>query len=435
MTLNATSESSGLKSHIRKRRDTYIELLRELLATSADGEEALQGAIAGRFRRLGCEVESIKSEPNRFVLDSDFAPPTDLPEADRVSVVAVQPGAGDGRSLLIFAHPDSEPVTDTSHWQHDPFAGAVDNDRMYGWGIADDLSGVVAMICALDAIQTAGLELSGPVICASTVSKRRAQGIYAVLERGYHTDAAVYLHPAESGAGLSDIKSRASGILRFRITVSGQLPDTAEPTHTPFSHLSVNPIDKAWLVYQAITELDQRRAQRVRHPAYAGIGRSTNLHITHIEAGEAARPGRVSPSAIMTGSLAFPPSEDLSDVQREVEAAVRGACDSDSWLSERPAQLDWLQGICGVEVSEDSPIYQTVADAIETVTGITPQVQSLHAASEIRTPILYSGIPTVGFGPLSGDNVQSGGTDEWVSVDDFINMIEVVATAAAAWCG
>ena len=435
MTLDATSKTNRLRSHIRARGESYVEALRELLATSADGEEALQRAIAGRFERLGCEVESISSEPNRFVLESDFTPPSDAPEADRVSVVAVQPGAGDGRSLLVFAHPDSEPVTDASQWRHDPFAGTVDNGRMYGWGIADDLSGVVAMICALDAIQSAGLELSGQVICASAVSKRRAQGIYAVLERGYHSDAAVYLHPAESGYGLSDIKSRASGLLRFRITVSGQLPDTGEPTHTPFSHLSINPIDKAWLVYHAITELDQRRAQRVHHPAYEGIGRSTNLHITHIEAGEAARPGRVSPTAIMTGSLAFPPNEDVTDVQREVEAALRGACDRDPWLSERPAQLDWLQGISGVEISETSPIYQTVADAIASATGITPQVQSLHAASEIRTPILYSGIPTVGFGPLSGDNVQSGGTDEWVSVDDFINMIEVVANVAAAWCG
>ena len=434
MTLNTPSKTCGLNAVIQTKRDAYIEVLRELLAASADGEEALQLAIAGRFSRLGCEVESIKSAPNRFVLDSDFAPPADLPEADRVSVVAAQQGAGDGRSLLIFAHPDSEPVTDTSQWRHDPFAGAIENDRMHGWGIADDLSGVVAMICALDAIQSAGLELSGKVICASTVSKRRAQGIYAVLERGYHADAAIYLHPAESGAGLSDIKSRASGILRFRISVRGQLPETGEPTHTPFSHLSINPIDKAWLVYHAITALDQRRAERVHHPAYEEIGRSTNLHITHIEAGDAARPGRVSATAVMTGSLAFPPNEAVTEVQHEVEAAVEAACQRDPWLSEHPAQLDWLQGVSGVEVSEDSPIYQTVAEAIENVTGITPQVQSLHAGSEIRTPILYSGIPTVGFGPLSGDNVQSGGTDEWVSVDDFINMIEVVANVAAAWC-
>lgn len=434
MTTNASSNAGDLVANIQTKRQQYIDLLRELLAKSAEGEEALQQEIAQHFARLGCQVESIASEPNRFVLESDFAPPEPVPEAERISVVAVHAGAGKGRSLLVFGHPEGEPVGDTDAWRHDPFAGEIEDGRMYGWAIADDLSGVVAMICAQDAIRSAGIELSGRAIYASTVSKRRAQGIYAVLEKGYQADAAVYLHPAESGFGLSDIKSRASGILRFRITVTGQLPDTGEPTHTPFSHLGVNPIDKAWVIYHAISELDEQRAQSVHHPAYEEIGRSTNLHITHIESGSDARPGRIPTTAVMTGALAFPPNEELVAVQRELEAAVQRASEGDPWLKDHPAQLDWLQGIAGVEIPEDSPIYQTVAAAIRAVTDITPQVQSLHAASEIRTPILYSGIPTLGFGPLSGGNTQSGGTDEWVSVDDFINMVTVVAKTVVDWC-
>ncbi len=434
MTTDAPPNDSNLNSLIQSKREHYVDVLRELLSKSAEGEEVLQDEIARHFMRLGCQVEAISSRPNRFSLASDFAQPGDVPEADRVSVVAVQPGAGDGRSLFIFAHPEGEPVADTEAWQHDPFAGTVENGRMYGWAIADDLSGVVAMICAHDAIRSAGLELSGQVTYASTVSKRRAQGIYAVLEKGYHADAALYLHPAESGEGLGDIKSRASGLLRFRITVCGRLPDTSEPTHTPFSHLSINPIDKAWIVYHAITALDEQRALRIHHPAYGEIGRSTNLHITHIEAGDANRAGRVSATAIMTGAIAFPPNEALADVQRELEATLRQVSDSDPWLKQHPAQLDWLQGISGVEISEESPIYQTVAAAIHDVTGIAPKVQSLHAASEIRTPILFSGIPTLGFGPLSGGNTQSGGTDEWVSVDDFINVVEVLAKVIVDWC-
>ena len=434
MEARAHTSNGNLNSLIQSKREQYVGILRELLSKSAEGEEALQHEIAAYFERLGCQVETIASEPNRFALASDFAPPADVPEAERMSVVAVQDGASDGRSLLLFGHPEGEPVKDTHTWKHDPFAGTIEDGRMYGWAIADDLSGVVAMICAQDAIRSAGLSLSGQVIYASTVSKRRAQGIYAVLEKGYGADAAVYLHPAESGFGLSDIKSRASGILRFRITVTGQLPDTGEPTHTPFSHLGVNPIDKAWVIYHAITALDERRARSVHHPAYEDIGRSTNLHITHIESGSDARPGRIPTSAVMTGALAFPPTEDLTAVQRELEAAVQQASRSDPWLKDHPAQLDWLQGISGVEIPEDSQIFCAVSTAIQDVTGITPNVQSLHAASEIRTPNLYSGIPTIGFGPLSGGNTQSGGADEWVSVDDFINMVAVVASVIVDWC-
>ena len=434
MTADATLNKDDLSTLIQAKREQYIDLLRELLAESAGTEQALQFEIAQQFVRLGCRVESISSAPNHFVLDSDFAPAGDPPEPERVSVVAVQPGAGAGRSLLLFAHPDSEPVTDTSQWQHEPFAGEIDDGRMYGWGVADDLSGVVAMICALDAIQSAGLKLSGRVICASAVSKRRGQGIYAVLERGYHCDASIYLHPAESGAGLRDIKARSSGYMQFRITVRGQAPETSEPTHTPFYHLAINPIDKAWLIYHALSELAEVRAGRVHHPAYDEIGRSTNLHVSHIQAGDAARPGRIASTAVMTGAISFPPNEELTDVRRELEAAVRKASENDPWLQEHPAQIVWLQGTSGVEVPEESAIYQTVASVIHEVTGAVPKVQSLHAGSEIRAPNLFKGIPTLGFGPLSGNNVQSGGRDEWVSVDDFVNMVEVVAKVIIAWC-
>ena len=434
MTTDDAAKNSHLSSLIQSHRQRYIEMLRALLVKSAEGEEALQRDIAARFASLGCQVESIASAPNRFALEADFAPPAATREAERTSVAAVRPGTGGGRDLLVFAHPDGEPVAGADQWRHHPFAGSVDQGRMYGWAIADDLSGVVAMLCAQDALETAGMALSGQVVYASAVSKRRAQGIYAVLEKGYRADAGVYLHPAESGAGLADIKSRAAGLLRFRITVPGKLPDTSEPTHTPFAHLAVSAIDKAWLVCRALADLDERRAQRVCHPAYDEIGRSTNLHITHIAAGDESRPGRMPESAVMHGALTFPPGESLADIQREVEGALLQASEADPWLSDQPAQLEWLQGIGAVEIPEASAIYQTVAGAIRAVKANDPQTQSLHAASEIRTPFFYSDIPTIGFGPLSGGNTQSGGTDEWVSVDDFINMVEVVARTIVDWC-
>ena len=137
----------------------------------------------------------------------------------------------------------------------------------------------------------------------------------------------------------------------------------------------------------------------------------------------------------MAGSVTFPPDEDIAEVQREVEAAVQRVSDADAWLRGNPARLEWLQGTSGVEVAEDSDIFQVVAGAIERVKGMAPSVQSLHAGSEIRAPNHFKGIPALGFGPLSGDNTQSGGTDEWVSADDFINMVEVVANIMVDWCG
>lgn len=91
------------------------------MSKSVEGEEAGQHEIAVHFRRLGRQVEIIASIANRLSLAGDFAVPADVPEAEQVSVVAVQAGVSDGRSLFVFAHPEGEPMADTELWQHDPF--------------------------------------------------------------------------------------------------------------------------------------------------------------------------------------------------------------------------------------------------------------------------------------------------------------------------
>src|SRR5205085_6904710 len=138
--------------------------------------------------------------------DYEYLAPASRDPAQHLAVVGQWLGQGKGRNLLFFAHPDGEPVAGTEQWQHDPFRGDIDQGRLYGWGVADDLLGVATMTCALDAVLAAGLAPLGSVSLASTPSKRRAQGIVAVLDRHYPADGVVYLHPAESGAGLDEIK-------------------------------------------------------------------------------------------------------------------------------------------------------------------------------------------------------------------------------------
>jgi acetylornithine deacetylase len=292
------------------------------------------------------------------------------------------------------------------------------------------------MLSGIEALLAAGHKLLGTVILASAPSKRQAQGIIAVLDEGYVADAAIYLHPAESGAGLRDIKATTSGILCFRITVPGALPDTDEPTHTPFYHLAVNPIDKAWLVYQSLQMLANRRAKEIYHPSLGmAVGRSTNLHIAYIKCGDEQQLSRVSPEAVLAGSVTFPPNEKMIDVQTQIAQAVETAANNDAWLKAHPPKLEWIMGTSGVEVPTDSPLYQTVSQSIQAVTGIEPASHSLHSASDIRNPLLHKGIPTVGFGSLAGNFTQAGNHDEWVDVEDYISMIKVVGSVILNWCG
>jgi acetylornithine deacetylase len=242
--------------------------LRALIAAGREGEDACQVLFADRLRALGWAVDVVPYRPEDIPMVAEFAGTAAIDTGERRSVIARRRGTGGGRSIIFFAHPDGEPHA-TGNWRHDPFAGTMTEGRLYGWGVADDLAGVAAMADAAALLHESGKTLSGDIVLASTPSKRHARGVSALLHGGLSADACVYLHPAESGLGMREIKALASGQLAFRIEVPGRLPDTTEPGHTTFAHLAVNPIDKAaprwhgWMLNAARASTIRRWTRRL----------------------------------------------------------------------------------------------------------------------------------------------------------------------------
>lgn len=411
-----------------------LDLLGALISAQSHGESEVQSVIAQRLQNAGCTVNEHTYDPADVPVKGEFALDAACTAGERRAVVGSLPGDAGLPSLLIFAHPDAEHISDTSRWHHDPFAGEVAEGRLYGWGVADDLAGCAA---ALMAIERAALSETpmGDVVFASTPSKRYARGVAALLHNGLAADAALYLHPAESGAGMREIKATASGHLEFRIEVSGRPPDTTEPGHTAFSHLADNPIDKALLVYSALMKLSDDRAARIRHPLIEGIvGRATNLHISQIQCGDMQRMSRIQTNCVLGCAVSFPPAEHPDAIKIEITKVVEEASAKDTWLKDHPPVITWVTAVTGGEVSANHPLYQTTAKAVFDTLGTAPYVNPMHTSSDIRNPIVEAGIPCVGLGCLGGDLTQNGRHDEWIDIADFHRMVEVTSTIVNEWC-
>lgn len=415
--------------------DAAVDLLRDLVTAQRGGEEAVQAVISRRLEAAGCEVAVRDYDPANVPVKGEFALDTARNPEPRSAVVGTLPGDPALPSLLMFAHPDGEPVGDTSSWRRDPFAGEIDGDRFYGWGVADDLAGCAAAVLAIEKAAAANMSM-GRAVFASTPSKRYARGVAALLHGGLTADASLYLHPAESGVGMREIKAVASGQLEFRIEVAGRAPDTTEPGHTAFSHMAQNPIDKALVLRTALMALAADRASRIRHPLIeADVGRATNIHISRIACGEMRRLSRIEDSCTLGGAISFPPGETLDEVKAEIAGAVDRAASADPWLRDHPPKITWVTGVTGAEVPADHPLYRTTAAAVTRVTGDTPHVNPMHTSSDIRNPMVEAGIPCVGLGCLGGDLSQNDGHDEWIDVADFLRMVDVTAAIVADWCG
>jgi len=421
-------------SEVSPTETRAISFLRDLIKAQAKGEAAVQAVISSRLKSAGCKISDLTYDPTTVPVVGDFATGTKQALGERTAVVGTYKGDPSKCSLLVFAHPDGEKLQADHGWSHDPFEGEVDGGRIYGWGVADDLAGCAAAVLAIEAAAASGAEL-GTIVFASTPSKKNARGVAALLYQKLSADGSLYLHPAESGVGMQEIKAVTPGYLDLKISVAGRRPDTAEPSHTAFLHRAINPVNKAVLIISALQELDENRGERINHPMIdAFIGRSTNILVSYLKSGSMAKFSRVPEMCELGLAVSFPPQETMRAVQDEVEAALNACFDADPWLAKNRPTLEWLSGGTGAEVPENHPLFRVTSDAVREVTGKIPFVNPLHMASDIRNPAVEKGIPTVAFGCLCGDLTQNEKRDEWVDVADFHRMVKATTEVVTNWC-
>lgn len=402
----------------------YVGELEDLVAVGRDGETAIQAHVRERLRALGAQVDIITYDPRQLSMPYEFVAPDLVAPGPRVSVVGILRGAGTGRSLLLFAHPDLEPIGGSAGGRHPPFRAVQSDGRIFGRGVADDLAGLSAMCSALETARAAAADLPGTVVLASAPSKGHARGVVPVLDRLPSLDAGLYLHPAESGEGLAQVKTATPGTLRFLVHISGRPPDTLEPDHTLFAAESVNPIDLATTIASAVRRLADRTELA-----------SVIAELTYLAAGTRERLHRVPAAAEAGMTVAFPPPVRLATVRAAVVDALRDRRLTHPWLAHHPPTLRWVSGTESAAVAEADGIVRLTVTEVAKATGRAPTCYARHAASDIRHPILHSGIPTVGLGPRAGGLGQAGGGDEWVDLGEYLQTIAITAAVILRWCG
>lgn len=422
-------------AQVARERASALALLRDLVAAARRGEAAMQAIVVAAFAELGYATDLFEADLGALAGHPEFSLMPELAAlgtAGRPNLVARLPGVGKGRSLFAFAHIDSY-VLDPTGWSGDPYAATETADgRVVGYGIADDRSGVAGMILAARVLAAVGVRPAGSVTMASCLGKHLgAGGTLAVIARGYGGDGAVYLHPAETGAGLTEFKAVTLGLVQFRVTVAGRDPAFRERYQTPAAHRGASAIERAALLIAGLRAWAEERACRVRHPAIdAFLERATNLNIGRIEGGQADH--EVPLRCSFSGTLTFPPGETVASVRVDFEAAVH-EISATLHPAAPPPVVEWLPLMANPAGSPlDGPFLRTFVGCLERVTGATPALWPAHTASDIRYPLLYADAPTVGFGPRAG---RFGGPDEWLDVDDFLRTVEALALLIVRWCG
>jgi len=419
---------------VSKNKKIYIQDLEDLIRSSKNGTSSIQDHFLEKVTQLKCKKNDFKYDPNSIELIEEFANDIDKGGNNERAVVARHEGQEDGNSLILFSHPDTEKFISDEGWRHDPFEPKIISNKIHGWGIADDLAGVSMMYHTLDVIKKAGINLKGDLILASTPSKNHTRGIAGVLYKGYSADAALYLHPAESGNGLEDIKAFTPGQIIFSISFFGKKPETNEPAHTAISHLGHNPMLDALEVVNALKEFEEERIKNIHHPLLdSAVGRSSNLLFSFFKYGKSNEMDKIHNNCKLGCALSLIPGEKLEEIMKKIEQKINFVVQKSTWMKNNAPELKWISGVSGAETDSKSLIFQITKNVIEKY-GTETNINPLHTSSDIRNPIVQKGIPTIGFGPKCGNLAMCNEANEWVDLDDYFRTLCITSEIVTKFC-
>jgi len=370
-----------------------VELTRDLLrcpsVTPADA-----GALGVLERVLGAAgftVERITfSEPGAADIDNLYA---------RIGTT--------GPNLAFAGHTDVVPPGDDAAWRHGPFTGEIVDGVLFGRGAVDMKGGIACFVAAaLDHLAANGGRPKGSISFLITGDEESVavNGTVKLMqwaaEKGEIFDHCIVGEPS-SVATLGDcIKVGRRG------SQSGTLVVTGKQGHVAYPERADNPIRGIATIIAGIN------AEPVDHGS-AQFGPS-NLEFTSVDVGNPT--ANVIPAeARARFNIRFNDNHDQASLRALIEQRVaKLAGEKIRW------RIDWEPSNADSFVTRPGPFVQTVVNAIETVTGITPDLSTTGGTSDAR--FIKNYCPVLEFG-LVGQTMHQ--IDECVSLKDLEKLTEI----------
>ncbi|MBX6743332.1 MAG: ArgE/DapE family deacylase [Acetobacteraceae bacterium] len=391
---------------------------------STRGNEApLQDWMTRQLAHRGYAVDRYTLADVPLAAHPKSSPMVEADPAKSVQVVATHRAANPtGRSLILQGHIDVVPEGPADMWTHPPYSATIRDGWMYGRGAHDMKAGVAAMIFAMDALRSAGLEPAADVhIQTVTEEESTGNGALSTLLRGYRADAA--LIPEPTGGTITRCHT---GTLWFRIRVRGV------PVHVAVAQSGTNAILSALYLVQALqAHTKELNRAACEHPWYREVPDPIKFNPGIIRGGDWA--SSTPAWCEVDCRIGLLPGTDVAEARRGVERAIAEAAKGDHFLANNPPEVQWHGFLADGYVLEPGTEAEAVlAAAHEQVFGARMEERRTTAVNDTRFYGLYFGIPGLCYGPR-GEGAHA--FDERTDLDHLRKTTLAIAAFIADWCG
>jgi succinyl-diaminopimelate desuccinylase len=382
---SGTMPLQQLRSHPALQGDALAETLAALVSVPSvnpgTSERAMGDRVAQLLHGTGCELTFVESMPGR------------------PSLAAVLTGtAVDGPRLVLNGHMDTVPIDDDRLWTIDPFAGKVDDGRVWGRGAADMKGGLTTQIAVAKVLAGVRPRLRGTLVLHFAAGEERGEpGTLSLLERGFTGDWGITTEPTSL-----DVAVAQRGVAWFKVLIGGR------SAHAACADNGVNTIERVGRVTEALRRYDQRI--RVRTHPLLGPSRCA---VTMVRAG--VEQNAVPDICELVVDRRMIPGDSVETTRAEIGAVLRevAALDPEARYELEP----YLNPFPPAEVPEDAAFVQRAIRTVGAVRGEQPAVIGTPYGSDVRNLVNDAGMTAITFG--AGDIENCHVPNEYMAIQQL----------------
>jgi succinyl-diaminopimelate desuccinylase len=357
--------------------------------------------LGDELRKLGMQVHIIEPEPNY---------PT---------VIGRLPGTVRKPVLGLMAHYNTVPVGDPSKWTVDPFAGVIEDGRLYGRGATDQKMEMAAGLLAVKAIVAAKIKLRGDLVLLFIPGEgAQIHSTPHIVKNQPELLRADWYLDTEGGQNITKI---AGGWVWAKIKVEGRSGHTgAGGKGRP-----LNAIFKMARVLSAIEDVDSWMTYQ-KHPLFPrrDYDGKPILEVGKIEGGY--KVNQVPDGAEAQVDIRLLPGQSPDGVLNEMRAlfAKMQKHDPDLKATVEPMTVQWVPMKYWDTLTDEDPLVKAIRELATPILGRTPGWSG--GMSGGRPDLWEVGAKWVSFG-IGGGGANAHGPDEYATVKGGIDRARFYA--------
>ena len=419
---NISQKISACVDSLSAELFSFIQTLVQTPSLSGK-EQEIQELIAAKLKDLNLEVDIVPSILEELKDHPAFCD-DGIPFKDRINVVGRWKGTSQNskaNSLILNGHVDVVSSGNEDLWNDTPWSGKIENGKLYGRGSCDMKSGLASGIFAIAALQKLGFQPAKDVVVESVIGEESGGiGSLTTIIKGYSADAVIILEPTQ--LNLCPVQA---GALTFRLKVEGQ------SIHACMKKYGVSAIEKFYEILQAMNELERERHASYNNPLYQDPMNVAPVSVGTIRGG--SWHSTVPDEVLVEGRYGVLPGETIETAKKIFLTALQKTVEKDTWLAENPPIVEWFEGqFESGQTDINHPIIQTLSKCHSEMIGKKSELEGVTYGSDLRLFTNHGKMPALLYGPGNVRNAHA--INEYVSLDEVLKCVKVLALTIYKWC-